>query len=152
MSHIPYILRKMTDTDEAFVYNSFLRSYHDHYPMKFIPDTLYFRPQTDIIDFLLDTAECLIACFPEDPDAIIGWILHQRVSDAEVIHYMYIKTQHRHKGMAVDIVQKIIGDSKLIIASHICDNYAKLKYKIKDVSVIYDPFVIEKLRELDVTG
>lgn len=149
--HIPFILRNLTKEDENFIYNSYLKSFHSYYPMKFVPDILYFKPQSECLDFLLDTATCLVACFPEDPDEIIGYCIYQNVTEALVLHYIYIKRQHRDKGMAADIIRQIIGDNTMIIASHICDDYSKLKHTIPNCKVIYDPFLIDKLRDLEAS-
>lgn len=152
MSHIPFVLRKSTKDDESFIYSSFLKSFRDSYPIKFVPNSLYFKPQSDIIEFLLSTAECLVACFPEDPEQIIGWCLFQPLSDTVAVHYLYIKNQHRNLHMGLDVIKEVIGEAKLIVASHMCDNYDKLKYKIPNCKVIYDPFLINKLRAINVPG
>lgn len=144
--HIPFILRSMTENDKSFIYNSFLKSYHDHYPAKFVPDILYYKPQSDIIDYLLTTSTCLIACFPEDPSEIAGYLLYQEVSDALVLHYIYVKNLHRWKYMATDMINQIIDKKSLIIATHMCDGFAKLKYKIKSARIVYDPYFIAKQR------
>ena len=54
----------------------------------------------------------------------------------------------RFKHIATDILKQI-NTKPLIIATHIVDNFDKLKYKIKDTKIIYDPFLIQRLEEYD---
>lgn len=150
MTHIPYILRKITEKDTNFIYNSFLKSYRNTYPMTLVPDTLYFKPQSEVIEFLLETAECFVAVYPEDPSEIIGYIIYQNMVDAAVIHYIYIKNHYRGSKIAIDIVNSILSNYNLIIATHICNSYSKLKNKINNCEVIYDPFLIGKLKKINV--
>lgn len=149
---VPFILRQYTDDDESFIYSSFLQSLHSHYPWKFVPKTLYFKPQAKVIEFLLRTSKLLVACFPEDPSEIIGWILFQPVSAAMAIHYIYVKGQWRTKRVASDIIKQVKEDNTLLITSHVCDDFGKLKYKVPNCKIIYDPFLIEKLKEIDASG
>lgn len=147
--HIPFILRNFTKEDENLIYNSYLKSYHSYYPQKFIPDTLYFNPQTEVLDFLLDTATCVVACFPEDPSEIIAWCIYQEISEALALHYIYVKGQHRNRYVATDMIAQIRNNHNLVIASHVSDDYSKLKHKIHNCKVLYDPYLIGKLQDIE---
>lgn len=151
MSHIPFILRETTSNDTNFIFNSFLRSFHAAYPNKYVPDALFYKPQSRIITYLLDTADCLIACYPEAPEQIIGWILSQPRSEATVIHYLYIKNQYRKQGIAKDILSQVLNGNSLVIASHLCDDFGIMRKKVPGAKVIYDPFLINKLMEINVS-
>ena len=68
---------------------------------------------------------------------------------ALVIHYIYLKGQHRNKHIAADMVAQILNKHSLIVASHICDEYAKLRHKVPGCKIIFDPYIIDKLKEID---
>lgn len=151
MSHIPFILRTSTIEDQNYIYQSYLKSYHLQYPMKMIPNILYFKPQSNILDFLFETAHVMVACYPEAPDQIIGWLIYQKASDALVIHYIYIRGQNRNQGIALDMISQVIENNKLIIATHISDKYYQLKNKVPGCKMVYDPFLITKLKDIHDT-
>lgn len=138
--HIDYILRDRVDNDNKFIYNSFLRSNHDQYPNKFIPDSIYFPPQSKIIENLIASSTVLVACFPEEPDEIIGYMIYDHHPEHLVIHYIYVKLTFRNTSVATSIVNQIIDNKKLIIATHICDNFNKLKHKINGSKIVYNPY------------
>ncbi len=140
---ISFILRDMTEDDRAFLYNSFLKSYHCTTPIKYTPHILYYGPQSTIIDYLTDHSNVLIACFPEEPDQIIGYIIYDNTDEAFILHYIYIKNMYRWKNIASSIISQLSNKS-LIIATHINDNFDELKHKIPHTRVAYDPFLIQK--------
>jgi hypothetical protein len=142
---LPFILRDNVPEDTSFIYNSYLKSYHLQYPIYYIPNILYFKSQSKILDTLLETQQVLIACYPEDPSEIIGYIIYDNKPDVFVLHYIYIKGMYHHKGIASNILSQILNDHKLIITTHIHDDFSLLKKKIPNCKMIYNPFQLESL-------
>src|SRR5579859_1846901 len=108
MVQFTFILRQHTTEDISFIYNSFLKSLHNSFPIKFVPDTLYYGPQSQIIESLLKTANVMVACYPEDPSEILGYVIYQEIDSALILHYIYVKQPYRMNHVASDIISKVI--------------------------------------------
>lgn len=149
MKHIQYVLREHTAEDMPFIFNSWLKSYKANSACKLVPDVLYFKSHTKIINFLLSKSIVLIACFPEDPTEIIGYVVYQIVSDIVVIHWIYVKDKHRYKYNATDIIKQICKpEDKLIICTYIVNDFNKFKHKLNNIKVVYDPYyILETMNE-----
>lgn len=145
---IPLLLRDRTLEDEAFIYSSWLKSYHQNSVAKFTPNTIYFPHQTQLIKYLLENEKIVISCFPEDPSEIIGYCVYNIVSDALIIHYIYIKNMHRNGKFAYDIVSSLLPkkDGNLIIATSITDNFCNIRNKIPNAKIVFDPYYITQKR------
>ena len=143
-----YILRDAASEDLNFIFNSYLKSYHDNAPVKFVAPTLYYKHQSKELEFLIRHAKCAIACFPEDGSEIISWVLYEYFADNLILHYVYTKQPSRRLGIAKDIITTLLGPRKLIIATHAPDEFTRLRKKLP-VKTIYDPYFIQdkKLRD-----
>ena len=142
-----FVLRDRTPEDTSFLYASYLKSFHRGHPVKFIPNSLYFQPQTELLDFLLDSAHVLLACFPEAPEEIVGWVLYQHLPEALVVHYVYVKAMHRGNRIGKLMLDSILNGKSLVIATHASDEYVKLKHKLPQ-RLVYDPHLLQTLRKL----
>lgn len=144
MAEITFITRHLTDDDKAYIYNSWLKNNHNQYPNTLIPKTLYFGPQSAVIERCLDRAETLIAVFPEDASEILAYICYEHNSEAMILHYLMVKPLYRKKGIAAELISTAIQDKKLVIATHIFNGVKKLRRKLPGVRVVYDPFSLPR--------
>ncbi len=149
---ISYILREATQEDENFIFNSFLQSYRKYSSMRYVPHNLYFKPQSDIISYLLDTANILIACFPEEPDQIMGYVIYEHVNNQLVLHYEYIKNIFRSERLDEALLTAINPKKELMIITHLLGKLEMedntITYK-QPYNVAYDPFFITNKRLLE---
>jgi hypothetical protein len=142
-SPIEFVSREVTEGDHNFIYSSYLKSFRRGHPMVWVPHALYFKPQASILARLLRQADVRVACFPEDPTEILGYIVYQHVPDALVLHYVYTKLHGR--GVGLKLLRSVAGDEKLIIATHMCDDYGVLREKVSPMTVRYDPYLLSRL-------
>lgn len=140
---ISFEVRPKAHGDNSFIYSSYLKSHRKNWPYFWVPHLLYFRPQTEVLTFLLRTASVLVACFPEDPNAILGYIISQPLPDALALHYVYTKL--RRIGVGRGLLRAAGGDQKLIVATHMCDDYKVLRTKVAPARMVFDPYLIPRL-------
>jgi GNAT superfamily N-acetyltransferase len=143
MVHLQFVLRNMTENDKPFIYNSFLKSFKENSDSTWVSNGLYYRGQTEVVDFLLSSCNVLIACFPEDPEEILAYTLYQVEKDVLVLHYIYTRRSFQKTGIAREIINSIIPAS-IIIATHITYQFAAFRYKLRPIKVVYDPYFIPK--------
>lgn len=137
----PYLLRKHTDDDKGFIYQNWIKLYHESCPINFCINDIYLPNQNRIIDNLLETANTLIACNPEDPTLLLGFICYEFVQDVMVVHWMHIRGNMRFRGLATDILQSLYPTAKSdpILVTHNFRTYSELRHKF---CLSYDPYFI----------
>lgn len=150
-----FILRENTQEDNNYIYSSFLASYRDfenntalQWAIRHCPSKIYVKGQTEIIDWLLENAECLVAVYPEAPDEIIGYIIYQKIADALVVHWQYVRYMRRHQKIATEMLTSIqpsllTNPQEPIIITHHSKSFMALK---KKANLIFDPYLITNLR------
>ena len=137
---IEFVTRGLIDEDRAFIFNSYLKGYRENHPLHWAPHALYFGPQAKVLEFLLQSAQTAVACFPEDPGEILGYAIYQHVPAALILHYVYAR--RRGVGIGGGLVRSIAEDKRLLIATHACDDYRTLRHKAAPMRVTFDPFFV----------
>jgi GNAT superfamily N-acetyltransferase len=139
MKNLNYILRKYVQSDEGFIYNSFLRSYKRS--EQFIEDQLYYKNQGDIIKFLIENYTTYVAVFQEAPEEIIGYVIFNYSGAATIFHYIYLRKIYWKQGIGSSIFNSI--NKGLSVCTHKNESFGYLKKKF---NLIYDPYLITNLR------
>lgn len=137
MSDELFAFRPMSKADEAFIYNSWLKSYRDSPTVRSVPNSLYFAAHHDVIEQLLSspTANVIIACNPEDPEQIYGY----GVGDVGVIHWIYVKHPFRGNGLGRALEQRLVGTADAVTYTHRVKTTDRL---IRDKNYTYNPYVL----------
>jgi GNAT superfamily N-acetyltransferase len=58
------------------------------------------------ITSILARGNLTVACSPEDPDQILGWVAWE---DGGTVHYVYVKDPWRQDGLGRELVEHVIG-------------------------------------------
>jgi hypothetical protein len=143
----PYVLRSMVPDDEAFIFTSWIKGFHQVTPMNFCPSSVYLPQQRLIITRLLETATTLVACLPEKPDDIIGYIVYEIVGGLMVVHWMYVKSLFRHNTVATSILQSLYPGvtTDPIVVTHNFNAFRDVRHRF---NIQYDPyFLINRMNQ-----
>jgi GNAT superfamily N-acetyltransferase len=89
-------IRPAKPEDHAFIIDSWRRSFENAPAVRGADREWYRIEMTRTIRRLLDTAECRVACDPEDPDTIAGFVAFH----GPELHYAYTKQDFRGMGIA----------------------------------------------------
>ena len=141
MSDSPFIVRQAEPGDAGFVFNSWLKSYRDAAAVKGVPSSLYYPAQHAVIECLLQRPCCtaLVACDPQDPSQIYGYVVAEYVGDGLVIHFTYTKFNMRNLGIAKALVTTLVVPTiKFVQFSHRTRAVDTLGDKIKDF--VFNPY------------
>jgi hypothetical protein len=115
----------------------------------YVNPTIYYKNQADIITYLLQNASTLVACFPEEPEQIKGYVIYEYLCKTLIMHYAYFKTMHRNQHLFTDIVTTLCDpDNTIIVCTHINFNFPKLQHVIEGKRLTYDPYFITTKRLL----
>lgn len=122
--------------DLAFIFSSWLKSFRESEFAKGIPTSLYYREHHRLIERLLERAQVLVACNPESPSQIYGWICFER-SRARVIHYVYVKQPFRELGIAKRLLEAALAGEEGFFYTHLGITDGKLKER-----AVYSPYLL----------
>lgn len=122
------LIREGTEHDTSLVYSSWLRSYYPSNAVRGVTRDLYYKEQHRIIERLLESADLTIVADKSDPDNIIGWML----SDHGWLHYIFVKKDYRHMGMA----KKLLSTEEWIGCTHETPEFKKINKQ----QITYNPY------------
>jgi GNAT superfamily N-acetyltransferase len=100
MKQAPYNIREAETKDVPFIFNSWLKSYRNSNFARPLENTIYFSEHHKVIERVLQHHGVIIACNPEDPSQIYGFLCAGYVDGILVLHYAYVKQPFRKLGIA----------------------------------------------------
>ncbi len=126
--------------DKAFVYSTWLRNYkHSSYFAKRIRPVVFFAGHHALLDHLFNKPEimCAIACSPEDPGQIFGYLAYQ-LRPKPILHFIFVKDDFRKMGVA----RTLIKSTGIDVASA---TFTHWTYPVDDIirrfpEMIYSPY------------
>lgn len=140
-----YALRAPRQEDLNFILNSFLRSQRDIGDNALIAQDAYYSTagaKAKIVG-ILQHAEVLVACNPDDPDQIYGYCVYDRPA---TLHAVYCKQFMRGNGLATLLVEHCLPDfgSTPTKVTSLCRDYRRRAEKHR---LTYDPYPQERQHE-----
>lgn len=133
-------IREVTEADIGFVFNSWLKSYRYSFFAKIVPNSVYFSGHHKLMENLIHKGKLLIACNPEDPSQIYGYICAEHVQDILVVHYIYVKQTYRMLGVGKALLNQFDFDpTKASCFTHYSEIANKLAAKF---NMIYHPYLM----------
>lgn len=120
-------------TDEAFLFDSWLRSFYNNSPFtKFVSWGEYSSRHYELIKQLVAKSTISMAAMANEPDVIIGYLVYE----PRVLHYAYTKEGFRSFGICNKLI-KHANLPKRARVTHITD-YGK--NVIRSWGFIYSPY------------
>lgn len=99
-------LRPFEPADFNFIISSWLRSYRNSPFAKGLSNEKYYNQQPAVCMQLMNASTVLIACSPDEPKHILGYIVAQRApngAEGVWVHYCYVKELYRRMGVATEL-------------------------------------------------
>lgn len=139
LQNLPIRIRKATEEDISFIFNSWLKSYRDSTFAKSITNTIYFNEHHKLIEDLLKECNVLIACNDENPGDIYGYSVSEVVQGFFVLHFVYVKHTFRQLGIGRSLVENAGVDfKKASLCTHITKYGERLAEKF---NMVHSPYV-----------
>ena len=128
-----------TQSDEAFLYNAWLKSYKDSPWGKPLINDIFYTNHKEIVKKLLSTSDVLLAVNPQNPDQIYGFAVLEKSPKVSLIHYVYVKYNFRKLGLARKLVEAMEPDTgKLKFVTHVPRDIAILK----KFGMVFNPYLL----------
>lgn len=121
--------RKVEQEDLHFIYSTWLKSlYFGNSWFRQIDKVIFFKKYARIIDDLIRCSTVEVACFTDQPDIIVGYIVYF----GPTMHWVYVKKSWRMLGVANMLIPQ-----KISTISHL----TKLGKVIRKEEWKFDPFL-----------
>lgn len=123
----------------AFIFNSWLKSFHAAPAAKAILPAIYFDAQHKLIEALLKRCTVLVACSSADSTQLMGYVVVEHMQEVPVLHYAYVKHAFRGLGIAKMLMQNaaVTGNG---FYTHRTDAAIKLFDK-RQSGLVYNPYL-----------
>lgn len=143
---VPIQLRPANQEDVPFIFSSWLKSYKYAPWCRNLTNTVYYAEHHKVIERLLKTNDVIIACNPEDPSQIYGFVCAGTVDGIFCLHYMYVKQSFRGLGIGKTLLNAFQHDpSTAAVYTHhtrIAEKQAA-KYNF-----VYHPYILINNQEV----
>ena len=114
-------IRPYEPSDEAFVKDSWLRSYNPTPAATGVEAARYYRDQRALASRLIAAGSVAVAThnFGPKPE-LAGWVCwaHQGADGGPVIHFVYVKNILRSHGLATALIAHAMGEARQAKFSH----------------------------------
>lgn len=81
--------------------------------MVLMDSKIYSAAQGKIMVELLQTCACHVAVSTEDKDQIYGYVVHDKIADIGVMHFIYVKSSFRRFGIGTKLFKAIHRNESL---------------------------------------
>jgi len=111
---IPHAITPMRDHDHAFVLDSWLESYRHAPSSHRLPSGVYFTRQRRTVERLLSHSDVKVARPPDWPEGVLGWLCAEQCGDVFVLHYGFVKSFYRKRGLGKALVDAFAPTGRLV--------------------------------------
>lgn len=111
---LPVQFRDMAAEDNAFVYNSWLKSFRNGTMNRNVDNSIYFHNHHKLIDKILQRSTIVVCCDAKDPKIIFGYVVYEKIDGQFVLHYIYVKNIYRKLGIAKKLLEQCKHDFSVL--------------------------------------
>lgn len=143
MSDLPIAFRPMRESDTAFIFSTWLKSYRHSSFAKDMSNDVFFNHHKEIISSILKSSNITLLVNDTDADQIYGYAAQQMVGTTSITHFVYVKYNFRKLGFASKLAaeMKLFPDDVNFI-THLPRYYSSLKSKY---GLEYNPYILSDL-------
>jgi len=114
----PINIRAMRPSDENFIRDGWVQSYSKSPHVCEVPRQVYFDAQRKVIARLLAKSTTYVAHWPEDDDALYGFVCGVPDRPKTTLHYVYVKQVFRREGIAKELIGALVPPGAEVVCSH----------------------------------
>lgn len=152
MEKLPITLRKANEEDAGFIFNSWLKCYRKANAVKPITNPIYFQEQHKIIESLVldDRNFTIMACNPDDPSQIYGFVCAGYYEGIFTLHWIYVKQSFRNLRIGSTLLNAFEHDfGTAAVYTHHNHISSKLAPKY---NMLYHPYILVNYKESKNVG
>jgi len=150
---LPIVLREVdADAPEiGLIYSGWLQSLRNNPFFGMVPEQMYFTHYRPQVGRILATSKILLACNPDEPDQIFGFVVYRFIGDIPHISYAYTKGTWRRQRVADRLVNHVLSEQPAGESGGMVSHMMPwLLAPSKNRGLIFNPFKdLELLNEKD---
>ncbi len=128
--------------DVPFIFSSWLKSYRDAPAVRGVPNSIYYARQHDLITavFARKNVRVYIACAPDEPSQIFGYLVGEALDSGPVLHFLYVKHPMRNFGVGKYLESHLLS----VVPGQLTYTQAGKNHErlLKNREYIYNPYLI----------
>lgn len=138
---LPISIREADQGDVSFIFSSWLKSFRGGAMAKYVENTIYFSEHHKLVERLLKRSKTVVACNPEDPATIYGYLCYEIVEGIFCVHYGYTKQPFRVLGVLRQLLHSTGHDFArgTGLATHQNQVGARMALKY---NLVYHPYIL----------
>lgn len=141
-NELPITIRPALESDVAFIFRSWLKSYKNSWFAKNIENTIYYSEHHKVLERLMSEKTVLIACNSDDTDQIYGFMCCEKTEGINVIHFIYVKHVFRNMGIAKRLLEVQGHDPK---TAGVYTHHTRIAEKLAPkANLVYHPYLAFK--------
>jgi hypothetical protein len=106
-----YDIRRAVAGDVGWILRSWLESYHDNGLDTRGARLSEYRPMMQMrMARLIPRSVVMVACDPDEPDHLWGFVVAERRGDMPIVHFAYVKQTRREHGLAALLVRRVFSE------------------------------------------
>lgn len=143
-------IRDPHEADLPFIFNSWLRSFRNSSFCRYVDNTIYFTEHHKLVEKILKRSTVKIACSPQNPEDVYGYICHENIDGFFVLHYAYTKQSFRNLGIFRALLATTNHNAEIAgIHSHSTIACAWIMPKL---NLIYHPYLLINYMDTEAKG
>ncbi len=108
---------------------------------RYVPADVYWPSQHELIARLLDDANVIVACDPDDAHHLYGCTVWSEPPLGPVMHWLYVKGDFRRMGLAGSLLTAAVGDRRPVLCTQASRLFEE-KSLIERHGLIYSPYLL----------
>jgi hypothetical protein len=148
---IPIVFRDKVETDIGYLLDSFLSgAYYPVYgQMSF---GVYRRRYRPMVLNLIHGCSVIVACLPDQPDEIAGFIIFEKFEGVPVIHWVHTRGPFLRQGIGTSLIKAAIpsfGVETTLVSHKLNPGIGEHQFKItfrqmkEKYLLCFDPFLVD---------
>lgn len=140
-------IREANEQDRNFILRTWLKNYKQSHFARSIAPEIYFKKHETKIKDVMSRSKVIILCDKEKPWFICGFIILEEYTEANVVHFLYIRKSQRKGGFAKSLHRLFLKD-KVLFYTQQCviktpdDRFVDISKELAEkVGAIYDPYL-----------
>lgn len=141
--NLPIEIRYAVPNDMGFIFTSWASSERNNTSAKLAPYSLFDEDMLLKMNYLAERSTSWVINLEGEPDTIMGYLIFRQYEDQTVLHYAFIKSPFRNKGILTYVLHHINLHMTPFILT--CEPNPTVFNKLnKHFSIVYDPFYFQR--------
>lgn len=142
---VPTLIRLYRESDQDFVYSTWLKHYRMSSVARWVPGGIYFHEQGKLIGRLLGRGRCYVACSVADEDQIHGWVCVTQEGEFRALHYGFVKEVYRGFGIFDRLWEEIELEGPVRFYTHLPPVVSDwIRGILRKRGCIFDPYLLTR--------